>query len=300
MLEVHDLRKQYKDLRALAGVSFRLERGEIVALVGESGSGKSTVARILAHLTEPTGGNIVLDGAAVTQATPAYRRRVQMIFQDPYASLNPAHTIAHHLERPLAIHGRGGSVTELLEAVGLPAAFATRRPHELSGGQRQRVAIARALAVDPDVIVADEPTSMLDVTLRVEILDLMARLRRERGLAMLLITHDLGSARYLADRVLVMYAGSIVEEAPADVLLAEPAHPYTRQLLAAVPDPERRFTERPPTRRAEGIGGVGCAFAARCAWATARCRTESPSPTALTELHQVRCHRAAEILEDTP
>jgi len=297
-------------IRALRDVSFRLERGEVIALVGESGSGKSTVARILLRLLSPSGGAVQLDGVDVIAREPrraslAYRRRVQMIFQDPYASLNPAHTIAHHLERPLQRHGRGGDADELagrvhalLASVGLtpPDEIAGRRPHELSGGQRQRVAIARALAVDPDLLIADEPTSMLDVSLRVDVLNLLARLRDDRRLGMLLITHDLASARYLADRVLVMYAGSIVEEAPAEALLACPAHPYTRQLLAAAPDPARRFADRAPQRRPTGIGGdAGCPFAGRCAWSTARCRQEPPPPIELDDGHRVRCHRADEV-----
>jgi peptide/nickel transport system ATP-binding protein len=258
VLEVRGLTKSYRVRRGLRvervpvlhDVSFQLARGEIVALVGESGSGKSTVARILARLVTPSGGTLRLDGVDVRagerRPTLDYRRRVQMIFQDPYGSLNPAHTVEHHLRRPLEVHGRGGGreaarIHELLAAVGLtpPDVMAARRPHELSGGQRQRVAIARALAVEPQVLIADEPTSMLDVSLRVDVLNLLGRLRDEQRLAVLFITHDLASARYLADRVLVLHGGTVVEEGPVESVVASPAHPYTRRLLAAAPDPGR-------------------------------------------------------------
>jgi peptide/nickel transport system ATP-binding protein len=258
VLEVRGLTKSYRVRRGLRvervpvlhDVSFQLARGEIVALVGESGSGKSTVARVLARLVTPSGGTLRLDGVDVRagerRPTLDYRRRVQMIFQDPYGSLNPAHTVEHHLRRPLELHRRGsasepGRIHELLAAVGLtpPDVIAARRPHELSGGQRQRVAIARALAVEPDVLIADEPTSMLDVSLRVDVLNLLGRLRDQQRLAVLFITHDLASARYLADRVLVLHGGTVVEEGPVESVVASPAHPYTRRLLAAAPDPGR-------------------------------------------------------------
>jgi peptide/nickel transport system ATP-binding protein len=258
VLEVRGLTKSYRVRRGLRvervpvlhDVSFQLARGEIVALVGESGSGKSTVARILARLVTPSGGTVRLDGidvrAGERRPTLDYRRRVQMVFQDPYGSLNPAHTVEHHLRRPLELHRRGsgsepGRIHELLAAVGLtpPDVMAARRPHELSGGQRQRVAIARALAVEPDVLIADEPTSMLDVSLRVDVLNLLGRLRDQQRLAVLFITHDLASARYLADRVLVLHGGAVVEEGPVESVVASPAHPYTRRLLAAAPDPGR-------------------------------------------------------------
>ena len=260
VLEVQHLARSFRvrrglwradDVPVLSDVSFSLARGEIVALVGESGSGKSTIARILARLLGASSGAIRLDGidvlAGERRPSLAYRRRVQMIFQDPYASLNPAHTVGHHLERPLRCHGRvdeaslPARVHSLLADVGLtpPDQIAARRPHQLSGGQRQRVAIARALAVEPDVLIADEPTSMLDVSLRVDVLNLLARLREQRRLAVLFITHDLASARYLADRILVLQGGRVVEEGTAESLIENPAHPYTRRLLAAAPDPAR-------------------------------------------------------------
>ena len=230
MIRVRDLVQTFGPTRVLDGVSFDLDAGEAVALVGASGSGKSTVARILCGLLEPTSGDIECAS------------RVQMIFQDPFASLNPVHTVWHHLFRPLRIHESTSTVESLLETVGLLPAndFARRRPHELSGGQRQRVAIARALAAEPEVLLADEPTSMLDASIRVGILDLLARLKAERRLAILLITHDLKSARYLCKRAIVLKGGRVVETGPTQRVLADPAHEYTQRLLAAVPDPRRR------------------------------------------------------------
>jgi ABC-type glutathione transport system ATPase component len=284
LLEVRRLAKAFasgglfrraRRLVAVEDVSFEVRRGEAVALVGESGSGKSTIARILLRLTRPDAGELRLDGVDVLAREPrgaslAYRGRVQMVFQDPFGSLNPVHDVAHHLMRPLLRHGRvagpdpagapeagpggpprpaeGAALREralaLLRTVGLEPAedFLGRHPSELSGGQRQRVAIARALAVEPDLLVADEPTSMLDVSIRAGILNLLARLKRERGLGIVLITHDLASARYLADRILVLHRGRIVEDGPSRDVVSAPAHPYTRALLAAVahagrPDP---------------------------------------------------------------
>jgi peptide/nickel transport system ATP-binding protein len=247
-LEVRGLTKTFRKLRAVDDVSFTLRPGTITALVGESGSGKSTVARILARLHDATSGSVLYDGKDVLARRDVrrYRSRVQLIFQDPFASLNPVRTIRHHLERPLRIHHvvpRGqvaGRVHELLRTVGLvpPEEIARAYPHELSGGQRQRVAIARALAVQPAVILADEPISMLDVSIRSGILNLMLDLKREFGIAFLYITHDIASARYVADEVLVMYAGRIVEQGPTDAVLHDPQHAYTRLMLSAVPNPE--------------------------------------------------------------
>jgi ABC-type glutathione transport system ATPase component len=264
LLEVRGLSKAFvsggllrpaRRVVAVADVGFEVRRGEAVALVGESGSGKSTIARILLRLTRPDAGELRLDGVDVLAREPrraslAYRSRVQMVFQDPFGSLNPVHDVAHHLVRPLIRHGRAAGrpsgpagraalqeqVLALLRTVGLEPAedFLRRHPAELSGGQRQRVAIARALAVEPDLLVADEPTSMLDVSIRAGILNLLARLKRERGLGIVLITHDLASARHLADRILVLHGGRIVEDGPSHQVVSAPAHPYTRALLAAV------------------------------------------------------------------
>ena len=235
-------------LHAVDDVTFTLRPGTITALVGESGSGKSTVARILARLHDPTAGTVVFEGVDATQAATIlrYRSQVQMIFQDPFGSLNPVKTVAHHLERPLLIHGivpqeagRRARARAAEDGRARAAGARSRRkyPHELSGGQRQRVAIARALAVEPRVILADEPTSMLDVSIRIGILNLMLTLKEDRELAFLYVTHDLASARYVADEMLVMYAGQIVEQGPTEEVLQNPLHPYTRLLLSAVPDP---------------------------------------------------------------
>jgi peptide/nickel transport system ATP-binding protein len=253
------LRREMLD--AVADVSFTLRPGNVTALVGESGSGKSTVARLLARLYAPTDGTIVFDGKDVSdqrrrKTLLAYRSHVQMIFQDPFASLNPVKRIEHHIARPLQIHGicsrraLDGRVRELLARVGLvpPDEIAQKYPHQLSGGQRQRVAIARALAVEPSVILADEPISMLDVSIRIGILNLILQLKRELGIAFLYITHDIASARYVADEVLVMYRGRIVEQGPTDAVLLDPQHAYTRLLLSAVPNPESGLRLEPLVR----------------------------------------------------
>ncbi|MET2715371.1 ATP-binding cassette domain-containing protein [Streptomyces harbinensis] len=273
-LSVHDLVKDYpvraglrhSTLRAVDHVSFTLRPGRTVALVGASGSGKSTVAKLIARLEKPTGGRITVtgeDGADVPAR--AYRDHVQLVFQDPFASLNPFHTIEHHLTRPLRLHGRARGRAEarqaahaLLERVSLrpAAAFAPRRPHELSGGQRQRVAIARALAPGARVVVADEPVSMLDVSIRLGVLHLLARLQREDHLAVLYITHDLATARHFSDEILVMHRGRIVERGPADDVILTPRHSYTRLLAAAAPDPEARgrsLTAEPGTVTEEDL-----------------------------------------------
>jgi len=314
-LEVNGLTKHFatggaglfagrKKLHAVDDVTFTLSPGRITALVGESGSGKSTVARILARLHDPTAGTIVFEGVDATKSnTLRYRSQVQMIFQDPFGSLNPVKTVAHHLERPLRIHHktRGGRETrekieELLATVGLnPAAeYAAKYPHELSGGQRQRVAFARALAVEPEVMLADEPISMLDVSIRIGIMNLMERLKAERGISYLYITHDIASARYLGDRTMVMYAGRMVEGAPSEELIQKPAHPYTQRLLAAVPNPDEghkkvasetgweppRLIDPPP----------GCPFAPRCPHAMDVCRQVMPGTEVIAPGHWVRCH----------
>jgi peptide/nickel transport system ATP-binding protein len=258
-------------LSAVEDVSFTLRPGSITALVGESGSGKSTVARVLARLYEPTAGRALFDGRDILKSSGRrdvrqYRSHVQMIFQDPFGSLNPVRTIAHHIERPLLIHGVvpraqvRERVHELLRTVGLvpPERIAAKYPHQLSGGQRQRVAIARALAVEPAVILADEPISMLDVSIRIGILNLMLDLKERRNIAFLYITHDLASARYVADEVLVMYAGQIVEQGATDSVLLEPLHPYTQLLLSAVPQPEAGLRqERLPSRKDRELGPLG-------------------------------------------
>jgi peptide/nickel transport system ATP-binding protein len=315
LLEVRGLSKRFpvggwfsrSQVHALEDASFTLDRGRVTALVGESGSGKSTTARLVARLIEPTAGEIVLKGQDVLKSEPrsaslAYRADVQMIFQDPFASLNPVHTIGYHLERPLQVHakaqggaGRREQVASLLEAVGLtpPADFVDKFPHELSGGQRQRVAFARALAVAPAVMLADEPVSMLDVSIRMGILNLMERLKQERGIAYLYITHDIASARYIADETIVMYAGRMVEGAAGDDLVRTPAHPYTQLLLSAVPDPRARRI-RQSRARAEPPSLIdpppGCPFAPRCPRVMDVCRQIMPGVEMIGPRHWVRCH----------
>jgi len=262
-LELRDVVKEYplrnglrhSTLRAVDQVSFTLAPGRTMALVGQSGSGKSTIAKLLLQLERPTSGQILLDGTdlrARGAAARAYRGAVQMVFQDPFASLNPYHTVAHHLSRPVRLHHPLlnrvqvlDRVHELLSRVRLdpPEEFARRRPHELSGGQRQRVAIARALAPEPGILIADEPVSMLDVSIRLGVLNLLGQLQREENLGVLYITHDLATARHFSDEIMVMYRGSIVERGPADDVILDPQHEYTKLLRAAAPDPERRLRE---------------------------------------------------------
>jgi len=299
---------QTRHVHALEDASITLRRGQIIALVGESGSGKSTTARLIARLMPPTGGEIIFGGQDVLKTEPrqaslAFRSQVQMIFQDPFGSLNSAHTVGHHLSRPLEIHQRARTPTErerrvheLLATVGLnpPAEFAQKYPHQLSGGQRQRVAIARALAVGPQVILADEPISMLDVSIRMGVLNLMEGLKESLGLAYLYITHDIASARYIGDQTIVMYAGYMVEGANSEELTAQPAHPYTRLLLSAVPNPHAGLDKRKVDARGEVPSPIdpppGCRFAARCSQVMDVCRQVMPGVTHLNEHHWTRCH----------
>lgn len=315
ILETKDLTKYFytgnalsrRVVKAVQEASFKLYRGRVTALVGESGSGKSTIIRLLARLYEPTSGHIIYKGRDVTldrgrKAILKYRSQVQMIFQDPFSSLNPVHRVKYILQRPLRVHGklaRGQDVSEpvknLLNRVAMTPVeeFINKYPHQLSGGQRQRIAIARALAVEPEVILADEPVSMLDVSIRLGVLNLMAKLRDEQNIAFLYVTHDIASARYFADETLVMYAGHIVEAAGGEELIQDPKHPYTQLLLASVPDPARglRTAEIEIKGEIPSLSdlGVGCPFAARCPKVMDQCRTAMPPRTKVSETRWVRC-----------
>ena len=287
-------------VHAVRDVSLTVDRGRVVALVGESGSGKSTTARLVARLIEPTDGQIELDGIDVLKrekrASLGFRGRVQMIFQDPFGALNPAHTIGYHLGRTLLRHRKvqqrsqlHDKIAELLAGVGLTPAFASKYPHEASGGERQRVCIARALAVEPDLVLADEPTSMLDVSIRIGVLNLLRELGKARALAYLYITHDLASARYFADEIMVMYAGQVVEAGPSEDVLRRPEHPYTRVLLAAVPTPHTSLLS--PTVAVENrpASPGGCAFYSRCSAAEARCASSIVPLIDVGGRRRVRC-----------
>ncbi|MDF6018640.1 ABC transporter ATP-binding protein [Streptomyces sp. JH34] len=288
--------RRHRTVHAVDDVSLELRRGTVTALVGESGSGKSTVARLLAQLYPLTAGEVRLGGTAVKagrgRSFRTYVKQVQLIFQDPFASLNPVHTVRYHLTRALKIHGRAGSgdaeletnLAALLERVQLtpPHQFLDKFPHELSGGQRQRVAIARALGADPQVLLADEPVSMLDVSIRLGVLNLLRDLKERLRLAILYITHDIASARYFADTTLVMYAGRIVEGGDSETVTQSPAHPYTQLLIASAPDPDRVADEADQEETGSGeppsliSPPAGCRFHPRCPKAMERCRTELP------------------------
>jgi len=318
LLEVTDLHKHFvlpKDgyfaparvLRAVDGVSLTVHRGETVGLVGESGCGKSTLARLVTRLHAPTAGNILFDGTDITQASQSeirpLRRRMQMIFQDPYASLNPRMSVGEILAGPLLLHGivdsktaAVGRVGELLDLVGLPAASARRFPHEFSGGQRQRISIARALAVGPDLVVADEPISALDVNIQAQIINLMVDLQEKLGLTYLFIAHDLAVVRHVCDRIIVLYLGKVMEIAHAADLFTRPLHPYTRTLISAapVPDPRIERTRRHVPMKGEPPSAVnppsGCRFRTRCPVAQPRCTVEEPMLQPGVTGQLVACH----------
>ncbi|WP_198551640.1 ABC transporter ATP-binding protein [Moritella sp. Urea-trap-13] len=294
-------------MRAVNDVSFDLCKGEALAIVGESGSGKSTGARILTRIYDKTGGDIIFKGQPLDEyvkehGTLEYARQVQMIFQDPFGSLNPVHSIFHHIARPLLIHKRGDKETvktlvyELLELVGLFPAVETaeKYPFELSGGQRQRVAIARALAVDPEVILADEPISMLDVSVRLGILNLMADLKDKHGISFMYITHDIATARYFAEKTAVMYVGHMVEWGNSDKVTQTPQHPYTQLLLSAVPEAGKSGRRDLGAKKGEiplwRPTSKGCPFAARCPRILDKCTGSFPAITKIAEDHFIRCH----------
>ena len=308
VLRVDDLTKHFRTpsgtVHALDSVTLEVAEGETLGLVGESGCGKSTLGKTLVRLYEPDSGHVELMGTDISHLSPAklrpLRRQMQMIFQDPFASLNPRSTVSRILEEPMIVHGgtsraeRRARVAALMERVGLRPEHGARLPHEFSGGQRQRIGIARALALSPKLVICDEPVSALDVSVRAQVLNLLADLRDEMGLAFLFISHDLSVVRHVADRIAVMYLGRIVEVGPAADLWSGPLHPYTEALLSAVPSTvaERRRTRMPLD------GDVpspldppsGCRFRTRCPRATAVCAAEAPPMRRYAAGHLAACH----------
>ena len=323
LLEVEGLAKHYPmrrglvlsrtvgNVRAVDGIGFTLDRGETLALVGESGCGKSTMARLVLRLIEPTAGRVLFEGKDITKLDGAalrkIRRRMQIVFQDPFASLNPRMTVGEILEEPLIVHAIGdrparrARVAELLELVGLAPYHAGRYPHEFSGGQRQRIGIARALAVEPALIVLDEPVSALDVSIQAQVVNLLKDLQVRLGLSYLFIAHDLAVVKHVADRVAVMYLGRIVEIGPKARVFANPLHPYTRLLLSAIPrpDPHRRLARQVPGGDVPSPAAIpaGCRFHTRCPFVIDICRTEDPELRPIETAHQSACHRAEQLPE---
>ena len=325
ILQIEDIRKVYKtrgsvlgssgaDVVALDGVSLKIYKGEIFGLVGESGSGKTTVGRLIVSLEKANQGEIFLDDVEITglkgRALKGFRRRVQMIFQDPYQSLNPQRSVYDTISEPLAVHAIGNPETrqelveEAMKSVGLspPGDFLHRYPHRLSGGQRQRVAIARAMVLRPQFVIADEPTSMLDASISAQIFNILLEMRENLSVTILFITHSLAAARYLCDRIAVIYRGNLMEIGPGEEIIRSPRHPYTQALIDAIPKfghsgEIKRYGTLLGTER-EGTNGLCCAFFPRCKVASeTRCGEERPRLNECSPLHSVACHYAEEGFE---
>lgn len=311
LVEVKDLKKYFRlnkkeVLKAVDGIDFKIYKGETLGLVGESGCGKTTCGKTVMGLYPATSGEIIFDGIKVNElrgkAKKAFTRKAQINFQDPYSSLDPRMTVGDIIGEGIDIHGlytgkeRTEKIYELLQIIGLTAEHINRFPHEFSGGQRQRIGIARALAIEPEFIVCDEPISALDVSIQAQIINLLIRLQKERGLTYLFIAHDLSMVKHISDRVGVMYLGKMVEMAPSQELYANPKHPYTEALMSAIPIPDPE--EERKKIRIDLDGEIpspinpkpGCRFASRCRYATEQCRCENPVWREIAPEHYVACH----------
>ena len=309
ILEVKHLKKYFNTpkgtLHAVDDVSFTLERGKTLGIVGESGCGKSTTGRAILRLIEPTAGEVIFNGEDITKKNKEQmrllRREMQLIFQDPYASLDPRKTVSEIIGEPLKLQKlipdakkRAERVHELMEVVGLADRLINTYPHELDGGRRQRIGIARALAMEPKLIICDEPVSALDVSIQAQILNLMQDLQEQMGLTYIFITHDLSVVNHFANDIAVMYLGQLIEKAPSVTLFDNPVHPYTKALLSAIPVPSLRKKRQRVMLKGEISSPInpkpGCRFAVRCPYATARCRTEAPKLVEIEKDHFVACH----------
>ena len=309
ILEVKHLKKYFNTpkgtLHAVDDVSFTLERGKTLGIVGESGCGKSTTGRAILRLIEPTAGEVIFNGEDITKKNKEQmrllRREMQLIFQDPYASLDPRKTVSEIIGEPLKLQKlipdakkRAERVHELVEVVGLADRLINTYPHELDGGRRQRIGIARALAMEPKLIICDEPVSALDVSIQAQILNLMQDLQEQMGLTYIFITHDLSVVNHFANDIAVMYLGQLIEKAPSVTLFDNPVHPYTKALLSAIPVPSLRKKRQRVMLKGEISSPInpkpGCRFAVRCPYATDRCRTEEPKLVEIEKDHFVACH----------